>query len=78
MNDRADHFAQTLASTVRNRRKSLRLRQEELAALADVSVRFVHSLEAAKPTVRLDKVGAVLDVLGLDLIAQARSGASSP
>jgi len=65
--------ARSLAGTVRSRRKWLGLRQEELAALANVSPRFVHSLEAAKPTVRLDKVVAVLDVLGLDLTAVGRS-----
>lgn len=56
-----------LAAVVFARREALRLRQEELAELADCSPRFVHDLEAGKRTVQLDKVLAVLDALGLGL-----------
>ena len=66
-----------LASTVRARRKALRLTQTELAELAGTSARFVHTLEHGKGTVRLDKVLAVLSVLGLELRIEpgARAGA---
>ena len=57
----------TLGGQVRARRRELGLRQDELADLAGVSIRFVHTLEADKPTVQLDRVRAVLDVLGLRL-----------
>jgi HTH-type transcriptional regulator/antitoxin HipB len=60
---------------VRSRRMDLGLRQDELAALAGVSVRFVHTLEQGKPTLRLDKVLAVLAQLGLDLVLEPGSGA---
>jgi HTH-type transcriptional regulator / antitoxin HipB len=59
---------------LRRRRLELRLRQDELAALAGVSTRFVHTLEQSKPTVRLDKVLAVLHQLGLDLVLEPGSG----
>lgn len=62
-----DHTAELLARSVVDRRKRLGLRQTDLAELADVSTRFVEALEAGKPTVRLDKVVAVLDALGLRL-----------
>jgi hypothetical protein len=39
-----------------------------------VSTRFVHTLEQSKPTVRLDKVLAVLHQLGLDLVLEPGSG----
>lgn len=55
------------AAMVRRRRMQLGLRQEELADLAGCSERFVHTLEAGKPTVRLDKVLDVLRVLGMHL-----------
>ena len=55
------------AVAVRARRRRLRLRQSELADLAGVSERFVYALEAGKQTVQLDKVLAVLAVLGLHL-----------
>lgn len=62
-----DRAASPLAPAVVERRKRLGLRQADLAELADVSTRFVEALEAGKPTVRLDKVVAVLDALGLRL-----------
>jgi y4mF family transcriptional regulator len=59
--------AQRLAGAVRARRKALRLTQAELAGLAGVGLAFLYELEAGKATVRLDKVLAVLEVLGLEL-----------
>lgn len=50
------------------RRKELGLRQIDLAELAGVSERFVRLLASGKSTVRLDKVQAVLAVLGLRLL----------
>jgi len=67
-----------LAEVVRARRAELGLRQDELADLAGVSTRFVHSLEAGKPTVQLDRVTAVLEVLGLELaVVPRRSGSNT-
>jgi y4mF family transcriptional regulator len=59
-----------LAGTVRERRRQLGLRQEDLADLAGVSLRFVQALEAGKPSVQLDRVRAVLDTLGLRLVVE--------
>ena len=57
---------------VRDRRKSLRLTQDDLAELAGCSPRFVRALEAGKATVRLDKLLDVLDAAGLELTAARR------
>lgn len=62
-----------LAGEVRARRKALGLTQTELADLAGTSARFVHTLENAKGTVRLDKVLDVLSVIGLDLAVALNS-----
>jgi len=59
-----------LAGAVRERRRQLGLRQEDLADLAGVSLRFVQALEAGKPSVQLDRVRAVLDTLGLRLVVE--------
>lgn len=64
----------SLGQDVRTRRRSLGLGQIELAELADVSERFVRFVEQDKATVRLDKLTAVLDVLGLELRAEPRLG----
>ena len=61
-----------LAIDVRARRKDLGLTQIELAELAGVSERFVMELEQGKPTVRLDKLTAVLGAMGLTLRAEVR------
>lgn len=73
MHDRARRPV-TWGREVRRRRLELGLRQDELAALAGVSTRFVHTLEQSKPTVRLDKVLAVLGQLGLDLVLEPGTG----
>jgi y4mF family transcriptional regulator len=61
--------------TIRLRRVSLQLRQDELADLAGVSERFVYALENGKRTVQLDKVIAMLSALGLHL--EVRRGAAA-
>ncbi len=61
-----------LASAFRTRRKALGLSRENLAALAGCSVRFIHTLENGKPTLRLDKILDVGAVLGLELAAVVR------
>ncbi len=69
-----------LGEVVRKRRDELGLRQSELADLAGCSERFVHTLEHGKPTLRLDKLLDVLEVLGLDLVTvpgRGRIGAAS-
>lgn len=62
----------TLGEDVRARRRDLGLLQIDVADMGGVSERFVRELEHDKPTLRLDKVIAVLDVLGLELHARIR------
>lgn len=52
---------------VRQTRRDQGLRQDQLAAAAGVGLRFLVELERGKPTVRLDKVLAVLSALGCRL-----------
>lgn len=62
----------TLGEDVRRQRKTLALTQIELAELADVSERFVRSVEQDKASVQLDKLAAVVGALGLELRATPR------
>ena len=64
--------AMELGAAVAKRRRDLRLGQQELAELAQVSPRFIGALEHGKSTVRLDKIQAVLDVLGLEIDVRVR------
>jgi len=66
-----------IAASVKTARRTLKLRQVELAAAAGVGVRFLIELEAGKPTVQLDKTLAVLNALGLDCVLVSRSEAAS-
>lgn len=59
-----------IGRTVRERRRQLGLRQEDLADLSGVSLRFVQALEAGKLSVQLDRVEAVLATLGLRLLVE--------
>jgi len=56
-----------LAAALRARRRALGLSQLEACALAGVGPAFLYQREQGKPTVRMDKLLAVLAVLGLGL-----------
>lgn len=56
-----------LGASLRAAREAQRLRQDEVALAAGVSVRTVHQLEAGKPTSRLDVLSRVARALGLEL-----------
>ena len=62
-----------LSAEITRLRKAASLTQVELAARAGVGLRFVRELEQGKPTVRLDKVKQVLDLLGHELQVRPRS-----
>lgn len=53
-----------LADFVKDRRKSVKLTQPELAEKAGVGLRFIRELEQGKETLRLDKVNQVLQLFG--------------
>ena len=52
---------------IKERRKLLKLTQQDLADKAGVGLRFVRDLEQGKPTLRMDKVNQVLNLFGQEL-----------
>ncbi len=60
MADRIVHF-------IKQRRKSLKLTQQDLADRAGLGLRFIRELEQGKQTVRMDKVNQVLALFGHEL-----------
>lgn len=56
-----------IGQAVRTSRKAMGLTQPELAAAAGVGLRFLVELERGKPTVRVDRMLAVLQAVGLEL-----------
>ena len=63
-----------IGTAIRAARKAQSLRQDELAAAANVGVRFLIELEAGKQTAQLGKTLAVLAALGIDVSLTLRDG----
>ena len=57
----------SIARFVKEKRKSVRLTQLELAEKAGVGLRFVRELEQGKQSLRLDKVNQVLQLFGYEV-----------
>ena len=60
--------ANSLGPAIRSRRRAQSLRIDDAASLSGVSVDLLSRLENGKGSVRLDKLLAVLDSLGLALV----------
>jgi y4mF family transcriptional regulator len=56
-----------IGALVRSTRKEQNLRQDELAGVSGVGLRFIVDLEAGKPTAQIGKVLQVLQTLGCSI-----------
>ena len=56
-----------LSGFLKEKRKKLKLTQQQLAEKAGVGLRFVRDLEQGKTTLRMDKVNQVLKLFGQEL-----------
>ena len=61
-----------LGAIVRLQRKRLALRQLDIAGLGNTGNRFIVELENGKPTLQLQKVLEVMDLLGLEFIVRPK------
>lgn len=57
----------SLSDFVKEKRKTVKLTQPELAEKAGVGLRFIRELEQGKETLRLDKVNQVLQLFGYEV-----------
>ncbi len=64
-----------LGGLIRGRRRLLALKQLDVAGLGNTGNRFIVELEQGKPTVQMQKVLDVLDLLGLEVVVRAKAGA---
>jgi y4mF family transcriptional regulator len=62
-----------LGAIVRQRRKQLALKQLDVAGLGNTGNRFVVDLENGKPTVQLQKVLDLMDLLGLEIVVRPKT-----
>ncbi|MBO9135182.1 helix-turn-helix transcriptional regulator [Rhizobium sp. B230/85] len=56
-----------IGALIRSTRKAQNLRQDELAGVSGVGLRFIVDLEAGKPTAQIGKVLQVLQTLGCSI-----------
>ncbi len=56
-----------LSDFLKDKRKKLKLTQQQLAEKAGVGLRFVRDMEQGKTTLRMDKVNQVLKLFGQEL-----------
>ncbi len=62
-----------LGAVVREQRKRLALKQLDIAGLGNTGNRFIVDLENGKPTVQLQKVLDVMDLLGLEVVIRPKA-----
>jgi HTH-type transcriptional regulator / antitoxin HipB len=70
------HSSVALGAVIREQRKRLALKQLDLAGLGNTGNRFIVDLENGKPTVQLQKVLDLMDLLGLEVVVRAKAARS--
>jgi HTH-type transcriptional regulator / antitoxin HipB len=71
------HSSVELGALIRDQRKRLSLKQLDLAGLANTGNRFIVDLENGKPTVQLQKVLDLMDLLGLEVVVRTKASRST-
>jgi len=66
-----------LGAVIRDQRKRLALKQLDLAGLGNTGNRFIVDLENGKPTVQLQKVLDLMDLLGLEVVVRSKASRST-
>lgn len=64
--------AASLGNAIRLRRKELKYTQGDISQITDLSVSFLSDLENGKPTAEIGKTIEVINLLGLDILVEAR------
>jgi HTH-type transcriptional regulator/antitoxin HipB len=71
------HSSIELGTVIREQRKRLDLKQLDLAGLGNTGNRFIVDLENGKPTVQLQKVLDLMDLLGLEVVVRTKASRSA-
>ena len=74
---RALETASAFGSIIRNRRKALNMRQDQLALATGVGRRFLIELEGGKPSCQLGRSLLVAEALGIKSVDVPMAGRSS-
>lgn len=62
-----------IGQMVKRQRNDMNLRQLDVAGLANTGNRLIVDVENGKPTVQLQKVLDLLDILGLEVVIQPKT-----
>nr|WP_054021938.1 helix-turn-helix transcriptional regulator [Piscinibacter sakaiensis] len=66
-----------LGAVIREQRKRLALKQLDVAGLGNTGNRFIVDVENGKPTVQLQKVLDLMDLLGLEVVVRTKASRST-
>ena len=64
--------AASLGNAIRSRRKELNYTQGFISEITGLSISFLSDLENGKPTAEIGKTIEVINLLGLDILVEAR------
>ena len=64
--------SEKLGLLIKNRRKSLKITQAEVALATGVGLRFISDLENGKPSCQIGKALLVMESIGLNLIIDGK------
>lgn len=76
LHDPTPHVVRTaldVGRMVKRQRNGMNLRQLDVAGLANTGNRLIVDVENGKPTVQLQKVLDLLDILGLEVVVQPKA-----
>jgi y4mF family transcriptional regulator len=76
LQDQAPQVVRTaldVGQLVKRQRNGMKLRQLDVAGLANTGNRLIVDVENGKPTVQLQKVLDLLDILGLEVVIQPKT-----
>lgn len=76
LQDQTPHVVRTaldVGQMVKRQRNGMNLRQLDVAGLANTGNRLIVDVENGKPTVQLQKVLDLLDILGLEVVIQPKT-----
>lgn len=76
LHDQTPHVVRTaldVGQMVKRQRNGMHLRQLDVAGLANTGNRLIVDVENGKPTVQLQKVLDLLDILGLEVVIQPKA-----
>ena len=62
-----------MANVIKQKRKSLKLTQEDLSEKSGLGLRLIREIEQGKTSMRMDKVNQLLALFGMELVAAPKS-----